>query len=354
MDNSKRIIYIDVLKAIAIFSVIVIHTTVKGIMTYPIWSAEYCFTLFFSSLARFAVPIFVMCSGILFLNMEKGITTRSIYAKYIPRIVSALVVFALFYALFMLILGKAETGVFDLFYIQSTIKNLLTFNTHYHLYYLYIIIIIYALTPILRTYMKSATEKNILYLIGFLFTFFILVPFIRSFYPFNTYFTGMTTQYHINSIYGMLLYFVAGHYLNTYDINKKLRNALIILGIVGVGVTFFGTALMSYKCCYLYELFLGANTPNVFFSAIGLFLLVKNIRIKSRAVENAVVFISKSSFCIYLIHDAFLTLFAFFKFDILSITPFISLPLLVLAIFASSVVVYLILRKIPLISKIIN
>ncbi len=352
--QKNRLAYIDLLKTLAIISVIIIHSSVKGVMLPPALSGEYCYSLFFSTLARFAVPVFLMCSGALFLNMNKTVTVKSIYTKYIPRIAGALALFAVFYTVFMIFLNKIKTGIFDVLYIQTFVKNLFTFNTHYHLYYLYIIIIIYAVTPILRTFLKSATKRNINYLMAFLLFFYIIVPFIRTFPPFNTYFTGMTLTYHINTTYGMVLYYLAGYYLNTYEISKKTRNILVLLSFASFWITYIATYAVSLKNGYLYEALFAHNTPNIFFYSIGLFVFVKHIKINSPRLQKLVLFISKSSFCVYLIHDAFLNIFDAYGFNMLTFTPFISLPLLVAAIFASSVVVYMILRKIPIINKIVH
>ena len=52
----------------------------------------------YSGLARFAVPIFVMISGALFLDPKKDIPIRKIYSKYILRIVIAFVFWSVVYA----------------------------------------------------------------------------------------------------------------------------------------------------------------------------------------------------------------------------------------------------------------
>ena len=74
--RKKTLSYINYLKTIALFAVIAIH--VLGDRYYynlpqnGIWYT----LLAFGTLVRFGVPIFIMCSGALYLNEEKEFPIR--------------------------------------------------------------------------------------------------------------------------------------------------------------------------------------------------------------------------------------------------------------------------------------
>ena len=261
-DKKVRMIYLDVLKTIAIFSVLIIHLTPLAFISYPPLSPSYIFTVVLSCASRFCVPVFVMCSGAVFLNSNKKITAKKIYTKYIPRVLFALILFAILYEVFSICLVHDKTGVWD---ITASINNILTFNTNFHLYYLYIIMLLYALIPPLKIFIKSAHKSDCIYVMVFLFITGSILPFVRNFYPLNHYFGGMTLQYALNLSYSMLMYFFLGFYLSQYDLSKKLFKLTIILGIFGFFITFFATTFLIQKNGCLDETFLNSLSPFIFF-----------------------------------------------------------------------------------------
>lgn len=351
----SRSIYIDFIKTIAIICVIIIHTTSLSFTGFDVKSASYFFSAFLSCAARIAVPLFVMCSGAVFLNMSKEIETKKIYKTYIPRLLASLIIFALFYEGMDILFSYLATGVFDISVIKTCINNLLTFSTHFHLYYLYIIIFIYCLVPIIRVYLKSATQKDLKYLLTFLIITASVLPFLRCFFPFNTYFGSMTLQYSLNLTYGMLVYFILGHYLNTYELSEKAFKTVCILGIASVLVTFGGTTLHTIKYGWLTESFISAMTPFVLSSACAVYIAIKksSAKIQSKKTTKIITFISKSSFCIYLIHHFYIMILEKLGLSIFAFTPFLSLPLVIILTFILSVATYIVLSRVPLFRKIV-
>lgn len=77
MDKS-RTAYFDYLKIIATFAVVVIHTVAKKWYSAGVESTEWQILNLYDSLSRWAVPIFVMVSGALFLD-EKNRFHINIY-----------------------------------------------------------------------------------------------------------------------------------------------------------------------------------------------------------------------------------------------------------------------------------
>jgi surface polysaccharide O-acyltransferase-like enzyme len=70
----KNYFWIDLLKAIAAFAVIILHVTVS--LLYDFGDKEHWQAAnFYNSLVRFSVPVFVMISGVLLLNKNEELTT---------------------------------------------------------------------------------------------------------------------------------------------------------------------------------------------------------------------------------------------------------------------------------------
>lgn len=84
----NRIEYLDLLRIIAIFGVVVLHVAAQN------WVKEFTNVFnwnvynVYDSLVRWTVPVFVMISGTLFLSKEYSI--KKIHSKKIFRIITAL------------------------------------------------------------------------------------------------------------------------------------------------------------------------------------------------------------------------------------------------------------------------
>ncbi len=350
--NTGRVVYLDILKTIAIIGVLLIHITSRGFSSFEFLNFDYLVSAFVNSTVRFSVPVFIMVSGTLFLNEKKEIPIRKMYSKYVLRIIIALIIFACFYEFCDLLIGYFKTGVFEKALIEKGIENLLYLNTHFHLYYLYIIVIIYMLVPVMKVFLKSATRRDFEYLLGFLYLFAVIMPCFKSFFHFEFIGSGMTAQYMINLTYGMLFYFLLGHYLNKYTLKRKTENAIIITGVISSVATFLLTVFETKIYGQFNGIFIEAMTVNVSLIASGLFIFVKRI---SQYVKNGKIFVlfSNASFLIYLIHDFYNIVLDKLGLNLTTYPAIISIPMLLVLVFGMSYITYLILRKIPFLNKIL-
>lgn len=130
---------IDLIKVVAIIGVVAIHTCSGGFQA-PLMSFDWLSAVFWRCLTSASVPLFFMCSGATLLRPEKDLPIKRLYSKNMLRIVVALFAWALLYKLFHLMASGALSGA-GLF---QAVKELLLFNHEFHLYYLHIIIIVYA------------------------------------------------------------------------------------------------------------------------------------------------------------------------------------------------------------------
>ncbi len=347
-----RIPFIDLLKTIAILGVIIIHVSSRALIHYDVASVNWNLSVFWGAVVRWSVPVFLMCSGVLFLNSDKSVSIKQIFSKYLPRLIAALVFWAVLYEVCDVYLSYVHTGFIELSVLKESIKNLLTCNTHFHLYYLYIIILIYALIPIIRVFTNAADRRQIEYALGAWFVLGIVYPFIVKFYPFYM-LKGIVVQYKIAMAYSSIGYFILGHYLHKYTLSKKTTFIMYLLGAVGFAITFGGTIYRSESSNTLDTIFLEGMSPNIVFMACGMFLLAKNIKgiYKSDKIVKLLGFISQGSFCVYLFHDFINIAYRELKIESTIANPVISIPFLTLINLGISLFVYIILSKIPFVKK---
>ena len=350
--STGRVIYLDILKTIAIIGVLLIHITSRGYTCFEFLSFDYLVSVFLNSVVRFSVPVFVMVSGTLFLSENKEIPVKKMYQKYILRIILTLIIFSCFYEAFDIIAGYFSKGVFEKAQIEKGISNLINLNTHFHLYYLYIIVIIYVLVPVIKVFLKSASRRNFEYLLGFLYLFAIILPFIKSIFPDCIIGKGMTGQYIINLTYGMLFYFLLGHYFNKYPLSKKAENIIIAMGILASVLTFLLSAFETKIHGRFVGRYIESMTVNVSFMASGIFIFVKRI---SNYVKSGKIFtlVSGASFLIYLIHDIFNIILDYLGLNLTTFPTLISIPVLLVLVFGLSYISYLVLKKVPFFNKLL-
>ena len=70
--ETKRILYLDYLRIIATIAVILIHTASQNWHEFAPDTVTWNTLNLFDSVARFAVPLFCMISGALFLNRSRN------------------------------------------------------------------------------------------------------------------------------------------------------------------------------------------------------------------------------------------------------------------------------------------
>lgn len=73
----------DLLKALAITGVILIHVSAGG-YSHPVGSFDWLSALFWGSVSRASVPIFLMVTGALMLDPRRELTLRQLWLQKSP------------------------------------------------------------------------------------------------------------------------------------------------------------------------------------------------------------------------------------------------------------------------------
>ncbi|MFB6468622.1 acyltransferase [Cytobacillus sp. Hz8] len=345
----NRVVYADILRILATFAVMIIHVSATNYADLDPNTYEWNILNIYDSLARWCVPMFAMLSGMFFLNPKKPLNLKKLFTKNIYRVALALVVWAFVYQVYKGILKHAIDGDF----FKDTIKVILQGNTHYHLWFLYMILGLYLISPILRIFMQSAKRRDIEYFLMISFIFTSLLPTIDHFYPFHI-FTPFFIQFEVNLVLGYTIYFILGYYLATYDLSKWTKIGLYILGALSLIFTIYGTRMLSLDKgapdTFLYYYL----RVNVFFVPVALFVFAKDFFRNTQFSETSlkvISILSTYSFGMYLVHDMFRTILMRFGIDNLMFNQILSVPMIAIIIFILSFLATAIVRKIPYFGK---
>ena len=177
--KEQKIEWITVLRAIACLAVVMIHAIHGWLDTVNISNVEqirYWLNMIILAIVEFAVPCFIMISGCLLLNPKKNLTLETL-KKYIIRMLLILATFGFFYAFIESYLNNGGQGI--LYLIGTSIMKLLTGNTWSHMWYIYMLIGLYLITPILRTCVNHFDMKTAKFVLFNFFVFSCLIPTIN-------------------------------------------------------------------------------------------------------------------------------------------------------------------------------
>lgn len=203
---------VDAAKTAAIFGTILIHASAMGGFAWETGSANWVWVLFWGSVLRCAVPVFFLCSGALLLDPEKSVTLRRVWTHYIPRIAAALFFWAAAYGTWPVLLTWLRTGIVEAEGLRMWGENLLFWRHKTHLYYLHIILLVYALLPITRFFAARADRKLRNYALGVWFVLGCVLPVLWAFWPLSQV-GGIPAQYPINVTWGAVGYSLLGRVL---------------------------------------------------------------------------------------------------------------------------------------------
>lgn len=345
---SRRNVPVDAAKTAAIFGTLLIHASAAGGFSGGVGSFDWVCALFWNTLVRCAVPVFFLCSGALLLPEEKKVTVETVWKKYIPRILIALLFWAAAYGGWELVRLRLSTGVWELTAIRRTLRDLLLFNHKSHLYYLHIILLVYALLPVTRLFARKADRKLLAYALGIWFVLGSLFPLLRSISPLRQ-LTGIPVQYAINLTWGAVGYGLLGHVL-TAEARKYPARVFAAVYLAGFALTFGGTLLTSLRADTLTTAFLQGSAPGVCLQAAGIYGFCVSAfsgRERLRGAET----VSGASFCIYLVHLFFLDELALRGIAAGIYPPIWAVPAITLFLFGCGFGVWLVLRRIPLVNR---
>lgn len=325
--TKQRLTYIDTLRVLATILVIFIHVSSLFISAHGAAPGEatyrfaYCFSLC-------AVAIFVMISGMLLLSKPQTVTYSRVLTHYLPRILWALLIFALPMCLIEQIMTHPTTGTASL--LSSALINFLTGHSWTHMWYLYMLPGLYLITPLLHTFNLHTTRKEHTQLAIALGTLGIVLPNI-----------SMLTGVHMED-YMLLPSFVAtfyvGYYLYTYcPDNTKTIVASGICLILYTAYCAFATRSMHPIVGPEFGLSIAA--------VAAMFCIIRRWPLCTGLCQ----WLSPHCFCIYIVHPVFLNIF----FKILHIETYatgsaaVNMILVAGATFLLSLLTSYLLRLVP-------
>ncbi len=339
----------DILRIIAAFSVVVLHVSGQFIMASPVGSTEFCISNFINSVSRFGVPIFVMISGAIFLSEEKAVSISRIWFRNILRLLIVFLIWSFGYYVFQ----SLYLWHFD-FWNQGLLRTLTgCLYASEHFWFLFMIMGLYALVPILRTWVHHATARE-LYYFTFLFVVFQILRSTLTILLDKSLIYKLSDMLTIVELSGYLGYFVLGYLLTKYPVSSKLKLAVYCLVPVGIIANY---SVSHYQSCKN-----GVYTPGIydcfgiftFIHIVALFIFVTDLvpnGISHKKVSLWLNRLALDTLGIYMMHVALLQYFVEENILFGQLHPLPGILLLSFICFVICGVVSAVLRRIPFLGR---
>lgn len=300
---SKKSVYLEVLRIIALFLVLFNHSGGGGYILYFSHSPaelKYWLLLCLSVFDKIAVPIFFMISGFLLLGKQESLKT--LYKKRVLRFVVILIAISFVYRIYYQYTGWMEFGFLD------TLKSIYQDPTPLPLWYLYRYLGFLVMLPLLRKLAVSMSVKDYLYMIAAAVVFSGILPLASEFFTNGELVLSQSFRiYLINSdnIFFPLLGYFLGKKIPDEWLNGK---RVLLLNLIGAAAV-----LLCAAATWHWDYISAAQTggPTEFYHAAliclpasAVFLSVRWIFLKvhvSQKTEKILTWIGGTTFGIYLL-----------------------------------------------------
>lgn len=351
-----RLLYADMLRITATVAVIFIHVSASMWLLCDVGSFQWRMMCFYNSMCRWAVPVFVMLSGMFFLDPAMGLSLRRLYLHHILRLLCSLLFWAAVYAVFPIFLDYIFGRGVRMDDVSVALHDVfLNGRSRYHLWFLYMMAGLYIITPPLRIFSAHADRRDLEYFLLLCFIFVCIIRFVGVLFP-ECVLSRVAGYMQVEYVMGYTGFYVAGYYLKSYGLGRFAFAVVMVLGAAGLVVTYVGTLFMSLSAQKPVNYLLSYFSPNVAISAVAVFVLFvwlgSRMSVSKRAA-SAVSFLSGCTFGIYLMHDMFISLFMEFGFTTLCFNTLIAIPCLSVLIVMICLVPAALIKGIPVFGKLI-
>jgi len=354
-NDRPAVVPVDLIRVIAIVGVVLLHAAndlTSQSMGLPIlrwWMVD-----IYQSFGRMGVPLFLMLSGVLLLAPSKrDESLNSFFKKRFSRIGLPFLFWSIIYFLWVLYVEKQP-------FTQDFIINGILGGPHLILWYLYMLIGLYLITPILRVLVAHFTDALYKYFICIWSIGVMLTPLIDL---------ASIGRYQISENLFVIPLFVGYFIIGTYLVNVKVRRRILaVLTLLGITLTAIGTCILAICVggggTYFFQQYF---SPTLILASLPFFMLLISYAKPKDAPQmekpswkqRLIRTISENTLPIYLLHMIIIYLLQngfFFGFTLTgnTVNSIIGVPLMTVLTIAICLIIIVPLKKMPGIRKLVG
>ena len=327
--------WIDRLRVWAALAVIALHVSGFSFRAYAgTWSGRWLDGNFWNSGTRWAVPVYVVLSGYLLLRPERREGAAAFWRRRAARVGIPLLFWATAYALYH---GERTAAG-----LARTV--LVRLDASYHLWFLYMLVVLYAAAPLVRWLLDRLAPPARLALCATCFALTLRLPDLPTLFPVAI----LPRWLELAAPYAG--YFVLGGVWSRRPAGRRVLLPALVAAAAFV-VTVGGTAalVLSRGEVGAGRVLQDAASPNVIALALALCLAARNAgeRFPGRRLEH----LAPAVLGVYLIHPLLIDALWAVGLPLERFPPPLGVPLLSAVVAALSFAAALALRRLPLLRR---
>jgi surface polysaccharide O-acyltransferase-like enzyme len=328
---------LDALRVLANVLVIILHVSATYVtLNIEFVNSNFVFASLINSFTRIGVPVFVMISGYLTLSNPKNREYKYFYKKFIKSIVYPTLIWSFLYVILstVIVSYKALSDPFiSLSDYLSILINWLLGKPYTHLWYMYMMIGMFAFAPVLMRIKEKLSDKQFESL-GF-----ILLG------------LGIMINALFNVIWFLLFIEYMGYFIIGYCFKKRIVSdqrdvwKFTLISLLSGFIVFLLTDLNVREGLLTNKLYFYENlSPFVIYGSLSTFILF----IKLKKISFDFTFLAAHSSTIYFVHAGIFTLVTFLKDYLLKMdfSPLWYIPLASFFVYLSSLVFSILLAHV--------
>ena len=348
---------VNLIRTVAVILVILLHAAIEPNPSLTQMSTEgvqlWWTSTIYNSISRTAVPLFVMLTGALLLQPSKVEEPLRVFFKKRWNRVGIPVLFwgAIFFVWDFTVKGQAITSIYVL---QGVLAG-----PYVHFWYVYLLVGLYLITPLLRVLVAHADWRIIRYFLVLWFVGTGIIPLLTLYVNVSS--QAIWFRDNVFVLTGIVGYFILGAYVAKLRLRFSILCLALLLSSVWTIVgTYFLVGAIGEKFS---AFFLDASSFSVIIASVALFLILAAI--PNQAVETklprgskVLKIISENSLPLYLFHliilEALQNGYLGFRISLTTINPIIEIPLITTVTLLICLAIIVPLKKLPYVKRIIG
>ena len=321
--NKERIAYLDIVRIVACVMVIIMHSPMPGL------GAPGFVLTGLSFVTSPCIGLFFMVSGALLL--PTSLSMKTFYKKRLSKVIIPTLLWTFIYLLFKIINGSIIISQLPFIVLSIPFSA----QGDDILWFMYVLVGLYLITPIISPWLENATKKEIELILGLWFVS-LLYPILTNAVSVNESSTGVL--YYFSGYAG---YYLMGYYLSHFKpgggILASMLMILVPISVCGLSI-WLNPDIDFYRNFWYLSIF-------VVTMACGWFSLMSRINMSER---ESLTVVSSLSFGIYLSHILIMRNLLWKLCIILGVGWFLQIVFTVLFTFVLSILLSYLLSMFPM------
>ena len=336
-SQTTSVAWADNARIVAIIAVITIHVTTRSMRNEDLGSAEWMTANFYNAMCRWCVPVFVMLSGALLLDDKKTEPVAVFYRKRASRLLAPLVFYSIFYLLITYLPAVAKGQSVRLY---QPVADVLVGSPFYHMWFLYMMIGLYLLTPFIRIVIRSLTPSNQVWLTAITFCMVAVTALYAAFFP-------SPPPLFFNQCWPYIPYFLSGYLVSKTKWNPHWLPLLVVFILFALLTNIgFSMQITGFSSGYFY----GYCSLTVIPMSFSLMFLLKKMTFPCCG-KKLTHPLSQLVLGIYLLHPLVICCFGVTEISTPITTPAVTIPAITIAVVLASAAIAWLISQIPYLKR---